>query len=194
MPPLSKITKVLLLSSALLFSGVHTLAKPVPHTERPLDSVAARPVSEQKILTEHLAEKYNKPESLLEQIVRRAYEEASVVGLPPLLLLAVIEKESSFVPDVRNPAGAVGLMQIIPRYHRDKLPAVNAVKTLKNPDANIRVGAKILAEYVEGFGGNIDRGLKRYSGNSPRYPGEVARLKRNLQLILRDATQPGTAL
>lgn len=37
-------------------------------------------------------------------------------NLDPLLVAAVIRQESTYRPYVSSPAGAVGLMQIIPRY------------------------------------------------------------------------------
>ena len=44
--------------------------------------------------------------------------------------------------------GAKGLMQIIPKYHQAKLVALGGEAALWDPEANIRLGAPILQEYV----------------------------------------------
>ena len=43
-------------------------------------------------------------------------EEAEVMGLDPSLALAVAWHESRFFPDASSPKGAIGVMQIVPRY------------------------------------------------------------------------------
>lgn len=43
-------------------------------------------------------------------------------GLDPLLIVAVIGIESGFNTQARSAGGGHGLMQIIPRFHLDKIP------------------------------------------------------------------------
>lgn len=43
-------------------------------------------------------------------------------NLPPGLLSRVAYQESRYRPDARSPAGAVGLMQIVPRWHPEARP------------------------------------------------------------------------
>jgi hypothetical protein len=47
-------------------------------------------------------------------IVPRAYEVGASRKIDPLLLLAVIKRESNFVPLARSPVGAIRLMQVMP--------------------------------------------------------------------------------
>src|SRR5258706_102657 len=67
------------------------------------------------------------------------YDEAQRNDLPPELLAAVVHTESRFVPTARSNAGAVGLMQLVPRTGR-WLGARNLTK----PTENINAGAKYL--------------------------------------------------
>ena len=91
-------------------------------------------------------------------------------GLDPYLVAALMVQESTFVPDIRSSAGAVGLMQLMPatarRYARQlKLPY--SANLLKNPEANIRMGTAYLADKIKEFG-QVHLALASYNaGESP---------------------------
>ena len=55
--------------------------------------------------------------------------------------------ESRFNPIAESDAGAQGLMQVIPSYHKDKMEAAG-VDSVLDPHDNIRLGAQILKEYI----------------------------------------------
>jgi hypothetical protein len=61
-------------------------------------------------------------------------------------ILAVIAVESRFREDAVSPSGAIGLMQIMYKYHRDKS---FSEEELKDPFHNIHVGVTILREYYQ---------------------------------------------
>jgi len=61
--------------------------------------------------------------------------------------------------------GAKGLMQIIPRFHLDKLRAAGGEDAVFDPEANIQVGSQILQEYVYRYG-TLEAGLQQYNGAS----------------------------
>lgn len=84
-------------------------------------------------------------------------------NLDPLLLIAVIAIESRFNPFSQSPMGAQGLMQIIPRYHLDKIPATAMEKPFLDPVTNVRIGAQILQEAIRRQGG-VMAGLQFYGG------------------------------
>jgi murein DD-endopeptidase MepM/ murein hydrolase activator NlpD len=65
-------------------------------------------------------------------------------GVPADVLLAIMDIESDGNPDVVSPAGAVGLMQILPQYHAHRAQKYGG--NLQDPRVNIRVGAEILKE------------------------------------------------
>ncbi len=77
--------------------------------------------------------------------------EAERQSLPPSLLLAVMETESSFNPRARSPVPAFGLMQLVPRSGAmDAYEYVYGEKTLVDPeylyqpDNNVELGAAYL--------------------------------------------------
>ena len=85
------------------------------------------------------------------------------LGLDPLLIIAVIAIESRFNPIAESVAGAKGLMQIIPKYHSDKLEEYGGEKAVFDPVANVKIGAQILKDYIRATG-NVGIGLQMYAG------------------------------
>jgi soluble lytic murein transglycosylase-like protein len=90
----------------------------------------------------------------------------------PQLVLAVIDVESAFDPFAVSSAGAVGLMQVMPFWPR-QLGLSN--KDLIDVELNVRMGASILAYYLERERGDYRRALARYNGSLGRrtYPDQV---------------------
>lgn len=72
------------------------------------------------------------------------------------LLSGLMRSESLFMHDVRSPAGALGLMQVMPRTGRQVAKRLNirwsGNNTLINPATNIRIGSFYLAEQLDRFG------------------------------------------
>ena len=88
-------------------------------------------------------------------LYRRSAFEAN---LPAGFLLAISRRESAFNPRARSPAGARGLMQLMPATSRliadrirDRRP--NA-EDLYRPETNIRLGAHHLARLMDRYGRN----------------------------------------
>jgi len=63
-----------------------------------------------------------------------------------LMLASIIAQESKFNPESKSWAGAVGLMQIIPRFSE-----VDSVNQLYNPETNIREGVRIIKEHLKHY-------------------------------------------
>lgn len=77
-------------------------------------------------------------------------------GLDPYLLAALVAQESTFVPDVRSSANAVGLMQLVAstaRQYARRLKLPYSRRLVTNPDANMRMGTAYLADLIRKFGG-----------------------------------------
>jgi soluble lytic murein transglycosylase-like protein len=130
---------------------------------------------EQRALAEFIAKKYRVAEEAIAGIVSSAYRAGAEHRVDPLLILAVVAIESRFNPLAESVFGAKGLMQIMPKYHKDKLPGYGGDNALLEPEVNIQVGAQILREYLR-RSGEIQSALQMYVGDgSPDqlYPERV---------------------
>jgi soluble lytic murein transglycosylase-like protein len=145
----------------------------------------------QQALVEHLSRRFYIAAGATERMVAAAYRAALEVGLDPLLVLAVISIESRFNPIAESVMGAKGLMQIIPKYHLDKLNAAGGEDAVFDPESNIQVGARILQEYVHRTG-TLEAGLQFYNGawhdNSAQYAQKVMAERARLEQVLRSRT------
>ena len=83
-------------------------------------------------------------------------------GLDAELVVALIARESSFLPWARSRADCVGLMQINQRAHRDKCKGFSGVELYHIP-VNVGIGCKILREYMD-KSKSVDEALGRYMG------------------------------
>lgn len=131
-------------------------------------------------ITHYLAAKYKKHANVVRMYVDTAFQESKKnPDVKPELILAIIQKESSLSHEIKNRYGAEGLMQVVRRYHREKL---ERKESLLNPKVNIRVGAQIMQEYIDHHGG-LAPALVRYSGNANGYADFVLREMAILQAI-----------
>jgi soluble lytic murein transglycosylase-like protein len=103
-----------------------------------------------------------------ELILHSVHCEAKRVGIPPELVLAVMDVESRFDRYAISSAGAVGLMQVMPFWPRE-LGMTND-QLVRIPD-NVRMGTTILGYYLRKERGNYQRALQRYNGSlgRPKY-------------------------
>jgi membrane-bound lytic murein transglycosylase C len=83
---------------------------------------------------------------------------ATQYHLPPEMIYAMIETESSFNPRARSGAKAVGLMQVTPRggaqvaYHFvDDLDAKPTIEQLQDPRTNIHLGAAYMRVLLDQY-------------------------------------------
>lgn len=120
---------------------------------------------QQQWVTNWLAKRYRVATDATNTLVSAAYLTAKELKLDPLLILSVMAIESGFNPIAESPVGAQGLMQVMSKVHHDKFAELGGIKAALNPVANIRVGAKILKDYVT-RGGSVEAGLKMYVGAS----------------------------
>ena len=71
-------------------------------------------------------------------------------------LSGIMRSESLFMHDIRSPAGALGLMQVMPRTGRQTAKQLNMKwrgnRTLIDPSKNIRIGSHYLANQLKRFG------------------------------------------
>ena len=82
-----------------------------------------------------------------DDLVKRYSEE---YGFDWRLIVALVNQESGFDPRARSFAGAVGLLQVLPRTGRDM-----GVTNLLDPESNIRAGLSYLSWVRERFDENL---------------------------------------
>jgi soluble lytic murein transglycosylase-like protein len=144
-------------------------------------------------LASFVARHYRVARESSRDMVRTAFREGRRNDIDPLLILAVIAVESRFNPIAESEQGAVGLMQIVPRFHMDKVntgvdAGANAAgPSFLPPHANIAIGARILKDSIRRGGGEV-AGLQLYNGSfdddSRAYANRVQVERRRLETAL----------
>lgn len=125
-------------------------------------------------MSQRLAPKLPDPPTRI-RLLQSVHREATLAGLRPELVLAVIEAESNFDRFAISNAGARGLMQIMPLWLQEiGRPEDNLFEV----DTNLRYGCTILRYYLDQENGHRARALARYNGSpgSSRYPARVFHL------------------
>ena len=115
-------------------------------------------------MVNYLVKKYHLNEREARTIVRSADTNARKYKIDLELLLAIIFVESAYQPEVESNKGAIGLMQVVPKWHLDKIEEYGDVEVLYDIRTNINIGTAILAEYIRKEG-NVRTALHRYNGS-----------------------------
>ena len=152
---------------------------------------------DERTLARYIARSYRIAQDSVERFVHHAYRAAKEFSLDPHLVLAVMAVESSFDPFAESAAGAQGLMQVLTRVHTNKFEPYGGVDAAWDPVANIKVGARILSEYVNRHG-DVAAGLKAYVGaallpSDGGYGSKVLKRQAEFDAGLRPPTAPVTA-
>jgi soluble lytic murein transglycosylase-like protein len=140
-----------------------------------------------RILAVYLSRHYGIAPDVAEEWVSAAHVASARMGVDPLVVLAVIAVESGFNPNAQSRAGAQGLMQVVPKYHEDKLEEHGGTGAVFDPTVNILVGTRILEQYIRRMG-SLEAGLQRYNGASSdataRYAHKVLAERERLQFVI----------
>jgi hypothetical protein len=130
-----------------------------------------------------------------DSIAHCAVREAFLRGVPPAVIFGVMLTENAqFVSRAKSNVGAVGLMQVYPKYWFKELSKKFSDPNIEADSTNLRYGVFILEHYLKPRGkratpthvvatqpGSLMKGLLRYNGcvrgtNTPRchtYPSKV---------------------
>ena len=131
-----------------------------------------RSVEEEKeeIVEEDVNEYFDVP--LDEDLQDHIFMVCESYGIDPAIVIAMIQRESNFVIDVVGDNGnSFGLMQIQPRWDRDRMEKLGCTDLL-NPYQNVNVGVDYLAELFE-KGKSVEWVLMAYNGG-PSYARKKA--------------------
>jgi soluble lytic murein transglycosylase-like protein len=96
------------------------------------------------------------------QLLKAIHANATEAGLPPELVLSVIEVESHFDRFAISRVGAQGMMQVMP-FWKDEIGRPDDNLTLTA--TNLEYGCRILQFYLQREKGRLHRALARYNGS-----------------------------
>lgn len=153
-------------------------------TPRPKSvAVVAGLSTEMRGVRDFVAQRYKISTRTLEPLLTAAELSGRKLGIDPLLIVAVMAIESSFNPFAESSMGAQGLMQVIPRFHLDKIGRNAGEDALFDPTLNIRVGTMVLVEGMQRFG-TLQTALQYYGGAlrdpNASYANKVLAMKKRL--------------
>lgn len=165
---------------------------PVKTAELPLDTniclgnlcAEYLPSPSDSVMASNLSDKYDISPLKAYSLVQTATWIEQVSGVSRYLILAIAGVESDFRSRVTSATGAIGLMQVIPYWHKDKIAAVGGgPEVLHNPSSNMLVGAMVFAEYFALSKNNAIKALHRYRGATTAYPKLVLREKQEIKAL-----------
>jgi soluble lytic murein transglycosylase-like protein len=119
---------------------------------------------EDSALVEYVA-KFNKEDSL--DIVSATIKWSKEFKLDPKFILAIQQTESSFDKYAISNAGALGLMQVIPRWHLDKVKTAKEVvgsPELFAIETNVYLGVRVIKDCLTKHKFE-DEALRCYNGS-----------------------------
>ena len=174
-----------------LVSGSHraAIAQAVAEAPEKAQPVTLSPAEERRYraISEFVANRYRVSQTVAFDLVELSHRVGRDLQLDPLLIIAVISIESRFNPIAESVKGAKGLMQIIPKYHTEKLQEFGGVESVFDPETNIQVGAQILKEYIRTTG-NVGIALQMYAGAlsdyEDQYTNKVMNERHRLQQVV----------
>lgn len=131
-------------------------------SKKPAVHVKVEAVNIEPILTGWI---YNKSSRISRNTCKEIAVESVKTG-KPLLILAVIQAESEFVPSSVSNKGAMGLAQIMDVHVKDLIKAgiIHEKRDLFNIPQSIHACNFILDGFLKRTGGNVSKALELYLG------------------------------
>lgn len=115
-----------------------------------------------------------------EEVSRHAAEN----GVRESMVYAIIRNESAFSPAIKSPAGAIGLMQLMPATAKQTAREKGAFDPLRltNADFNIKLGTRHFKELLNGYDGDVVYSIAAYNAGA----NAVSRWRKNLKGLEKD--------
>jgi soluble lytic murein transglycosylase-like protein len=101
-------------------------------------------------------------------ILRIVHRQAKHAGVPPELVLAVIDVESNFDQFAISRSKALGLMQVMPFWVKELKVGDGDKNVLFDIETNVLLGCRILKYYLDSEHGDLVAALARYNGSTGR--------------------------
>lgn len=167
------------LATSVDMASVVKRPKPIDSTTRAIENYIAKEHGSK--LTKSETRKY------ADLIVKYSKEQ----GIDPFTWTALIEVESTFNKYAISRVGALGLTQIMPEWHEDKIERL--VERFGDfnpfdPEHNIALGTMIFSKYKSDLKGSTNKALLKYNG-SLGHPGPTyAKLVMNAREKVRDTS------
>jgi len=92
--------------------------------------------------------------------------------LDPALVLAFVRTESRFMPEAVSPAGARGLMQLMPSA-AVKFGGPGAMSMINDPGYNMSLGQRYVAMLLDTYNGNLVQAPAAYNAGTGRVAGWI---------------------
>lgn len=141
------------------------LVLPVPEANA-LESVPAAPLMTCAVEAEKEMETVLYDVPLDDELQFFIIQECEEHHIEPEIILAMIERESAFTPDIVGDNGnSFGLMQIQPKWHYQRMADLDCTDLL-DPQQNVTVGIDLLSELVDRYEGDIAKALTAYNQGS----------------------------
>lgn len=99
------------------------------------------------------------------RIVEAVMAESQKHKVDRSLITAVIAVESRFHPYALSKGNAEGLMQVIPRWHPEKMARIGGEEKIVDTRGNICAGTMTLKEYLVRHDHNVELALQQYNGS-----------------------------
>jgi soluble lytic murein transglycosylase-like protein len=143
---------------------------------------SASPPTKQIALIKHVSE-YNRKDA--QDIVESAYKWGEHFEVDPLMILAIAKTESHFDKHAISSAGAMGVMQILTKWHIDKMMV--AKNLLGNPspfdiDTNIFMGAWVFKD-CRSKNKSVESQLQCYNGSTDKNNKYDSKVLNNLHSL-----------
>lgn len=142
-------------------------------------------IGEQEIIAQWVTENSNTKlsDSTALSIVRHTYTNAISNNIKPEVILAMIKTESGFIAKAKSSYGAKGLLQVVPRWHKDKLKGRDPF----SPSVSIEVGTTVLKDCLVKHNSNFKKSMRCYSGGAgPKYARSVIKYQSSILSHLKE--------
>lgn len=93
-------------------------------------------------------------------------------NIDPSWMYGLVRAESAFIEDVRSPAGALGLMQVMPKTGKETAKRIGLrgfkASKLKQAETNIPIGSAYMKQMLDRFNGNMILATAAYNAGPHR--------------------------